>query len=122
MSNKIWENEKFIAILDAFPNRKAMTLVISKEHKDSDISKLDALTLQEGILAVQQTMQLLKKKLQIPRVGMVIEGLEVNHLHFKLYPFWDNKGFPDGVGSGPQADKQELASLAQKIREQFYSK
>ena len=38
---KIRENAEFVAILDAFPNRKWMTLLITKNHIDSDILSKD---------------------------------------------------------------------------------
>jgi len=31
----IWENNKFLAVLDANPNTKGMTLIIPKAHYDS---------------------------------------------------------------------------------------
>ncbi|MGC8538610.1 MAG: HIT family protein, partial [Candidatus Micrarchaeia archaeon] len=34
-SFKIYEDEKYIAILDKYPNIKGQTLVITKEHVDS---------------------------------------------------------------------------------------
>ena len=40
-SVKIREDDDFVAILDAFPNRKGMTLVITKDHMDSDILAKD---------------------------------------------------------------------------------
>jgi diadenosine tetraphosphate (Ap4A) HIT family hydrolase len=36
-SAKIWEDDKFLAILDKKPNTKGMTLVLTKEHYGSDI-------------------------------------------------------------------------------------
>ena len=36
-SVKIWEDDGFIAILDAFPACKGQVLVIPKRHYDSDI-------------------------------------------------------------------------------------
>ena len=113
--HKIRENEKFLAILDVFPNRKGMTLVISKEHYHSDPTNVDTSIMQAWIQAVQEVMQLLKEKLWVPRVWLVIEGLEIDHLHFKLYPFWENVWFPNGVWSGPQANNKELEDLEKKI-------
>lgn len=112
---KIRENDEFIAMLDIFPNRKGMTVVIPKSHFSSDPTEVDQAVLQKWILAVQEVMNILKKGLWVPRVGMVTEGLEVAHLHFKLYPFWDNVSYPQGVGSGPRADDAELEQLAQQI-------
>ena len=36
-SFKIWENDEFLAFLDIMPNCKWQTLVIPKQHYDSDL-------------------------------------------------------------------------------------
>ena len=36
---KLWESDKYLAILDINPITEGMTLVIPKEHKDSRIFK-----------------------------------------------------------------------------------
>jgi len=114
-SVKIREDENYMAILDLFPNRKWMTLVIPKKHFDSDIFTMPDEELQKYILATKKVTQILKKWLKVKRIGIVVEWLEVNHAHFRLYPFYDNIGYPNGVGAWPQATPEELQQIAQKI-------
>lgn len=134
-SHKIWENDKFIAILDIFPNCKGQTLLISKKHYDSDLFGLNNKDLyKEVILATDEVIQLLKKKLKIQRVGMIIEWMGVNHLHIKLYPMhgveeewqqniWGEKVFFEKYPGylttevGEQANSENLANIQKQIKE-----
>jgi diadenosine tetraphosphate (Ap4A) HIT family hydrolase len=45
------------------------------------------------MLAVKEVIWLLKKWLQVDRVGVIIEGEGIPHVHVKLYPMheWDTK-------------------------------
>ena len=85
-SVKIWEDDKFIAILDKFPNVKGMTLVIPKKHFDSYVFEMNDKDYQELMLASKKVARLLDKKLKVMRTALVMEGLGVNHAHIKLYP------------------------------------
>lgn len=86
-SYKVRENEEFYAFLDLFPNCKGQTLVIPKEHFDSDLFVVeDPAFYARYLTAVREVVQLLKSKLKVERVGMIMEGMGVNHLHIKLYP------------------------------------
>ncbi len=85
-SVKIWEDGDFIAILDAFPNTKGATLVISKKHFDSYAVDMDDEIYTKFFLAGKKVSKLLEKGLDVKRVGIVMEGTGVNHAHLKLYP------------------------------------
>lgn len=88
-SHKVRENDEFYAFLDLFPNCKGQTLVIPKEHFDSDLFMIqDSAFYARYLSAVREVVQLLKTKLGVMRVGMIMEGMGVNHLHLKLYPMW----------------------------------
>ncbi len=133
-SYKIRENNKFIAILDLYPNCRGQALLISKQHYDSDLFATHNKELyQEVILASDEVIQLLKTKLNVQRVGMIIEGMGVNHLHIKLYPMhgvewewqqniWGEKVFFEQYPGylttevGEQADFQELAAIQRQIQ------
>ncbi len=134
-SYKIWENDKFIAILDIFPNCKWQTLLISKQHYDSDLFSLhDKELYKDVILATDEITQLLKKKLKVQRVGIIIEWMWVNHLHIKLYPMYGIEGerqqniwgkkvffkeYPGYLTTevGEQANFEELANIQKQITE-----
>lgn len=118
-SVKIREDDDFVAILDAFPNRKGMTLVLSKDHYSSDVFELDDDLLAKYIKASKKVAQLLKKWLNVERVWMVVEWLEVNHAHIKLYPFYDNIWFIDWVWNGPQQSLQDLIIIWEEIKNKF---
>ena len=89
-SFKLRENDKFMAILDIFPNCKWQTLVIAKDHYDSDLFEIeDTEFYLEFMKATKEVVKLLKKWLQTKKVWMILEWMWVNHLHIKLYPmFW----------------------------------
>lgn len=134
-SYKIWENDKFIAILDLYPNCNGQSLLISKQHYDSDLFSLNNKELyKDVILATDEVVQLLKQKLNVQRVGVIIEGMGVNHLHIKLYPMhgiegewqqniWGEKVFFEQYPGylttevGEQADFQDLANIQRQIKE-----
>lgn len=85
-SAKVWESKNVIAILDKFPNTKGMTLVIPKKHLDSDIFELSKKDYKKILNDTRKIVKKLEKGLGVKRVAMVCEGMEINHLHIKLYP------------------------------------
>lgn len=134
LSAKIWENDEFLAILDAFPNTRGMTLVIPKEHYDSYAVEMPRDVFQRFMLAGKEVAKLLDKKLKVQRTALVMEGMGINHAHLKLYPlhgldkkfesmeakekvFFEN--YPGYLTTrlGPQPDPEELKKLAEEIRE-----
>ncbi|MEI7477145.1 MAG: HIT domain-containing protein [bacterium] len=70
---KIRENDEFLAILDLFPNTKGQTLVFPKKRYDSDIALMPDDVYEAYMLAVKDVMQILKKGLNVHRVGMIVE-------------------------------------------------
>lgn len=85
-SVKVRENEEFLAILDIFPNCTGQTLVFPKKRYDSDVMLMPDDVYQRYMQAVKEVSILLKRALHVQRVGMIIEGMGVNHAHTKLYP------------------------------------
>lgn len=85
-SIKIWEDEKHMAILDINPNTEGMTLVITKEHYDSDATDMPDKAYKELMFATKKVAKLLEKELRVKRVAIVMEGMGINHVHIKLYP------------------------------------
>ncbi len=132
-SAKIWENEKFIAILDGSPNVKGMSLVMPKKHFDSYIFDMKDKEYKEIMLAAKEVAKLLDKRLNVKRTALVMEGLGVNHAHIKLYPIYgldekfketwarDKVFFEKYEGYistqlGPKAEVNDLIKLAEEIK------
>ena len=60
-SVKIWEDDQFVALLDVFPTCKGQTLVLPKQHYDSDIFIMDDITYTALMVAAKEVTKLLKK-------------------------------------------------------------
>jgi diadenosine tetraphosphate (Ap4A) HIT family hydrolase len=86
---KIWENDEFLAFLDINPNVKWQTLLVPKQHYDSDLFLInDEKFYWRLISATNEVVDMLKKSLKVQRVWMIMEWMGVNHLHLKLYPMY----------------------------------
>jgi histidine triad (HIT) family protein len=111
----IWEDENHLAFLDIFPLRRAQTIVVPKDHLPSRIYALPDDAYNGLMRAAKAVAMLLERKLSAERTMVVGEGLEINHVHLKLYPRFRNE--PGLVHGGPPADADMLADLAKQIRE-----
>ncbi len=134
--HKIWEDENHLAFLSIFPNTEGFSVVIPKKHYSSDAFNQSDKVLTDLIVATKKVANLLKKKLEnVGRVGLIIEGFGVDHLHTKLFPM---HGTADLKKTQPieskidkyfevyegyisshdykQADNKKLKKLAKKIR------
>jgi len=114
-SVKVWEDDDFLAILDAFPACKGQMLVIPKRHYDSDIFLMDDDMYGALMLATKEVVGLMKKWFAVEKVGMVVEWLQVPHAHVKLYPFWEWKSFEGGLTVHTMADVAELQQIAKEL-------
>ena len=132
-SFKIWENKEFIAILDIQPNCYGQTLVISKEHRQSNTVYEDEEFFARHFLAAKEVAKLLNEKLGTKRTAIVLEGMGINHAHLKLYPMhglsdkfeafesgervYFNK-YPGFVTSqlGPKKSSEELLEIMKKLK------
>lgn len=133
-----WENEKYMAFLSIFPNTKGFSVVIPKKHWASDVMALPDNELQQFILAAKTVSQILTNYFDdVGRVGVIMEGMGVDHAHIKLMPMhgteylkrgeWkvcssETKYFEkyDGFlcsNDGPKADEDEIKKLAEGLKE-----
>lgn len=133
-SVKIWEDEKFIAILDVNPNMEGMMLVLTREHYDSYAFDMPDTIYSEFMTAAKTVGKVLEKGLGVARVSMIMEGMGINHAHIKLYPlhgiaekfkemwakervyFEKYEGYLS-TQLGPAVDLGKLKELAKKIKE-----
>ncbi len=117
-AHKVWQDKNHLSFLTIFPNTEAFTVVITKKHFGSNFTKAPDEVLKEIIIAAKKTAQkILKAYPETERVGLVIEGEGVDHLHVKLIPMHPNsyKGFLTTKG-GKRADNKKLAQIAKRIR------
>lgn len=111
-SQKVYEDEKTIAIMTIQPVREGHVLVISKKQVDQYIDLDD-----EHYLAVWATAKKVAKKIKEvtgkERVGIVVKGVDVPHFHVHLIPFDAGEGLKGGAGE--LADEKDLVAIAEKL-------
>lgn len=93
-SNKVFENDNFIAILDAFPASEGHTLVIPKKHYEN-IFEIDEDTLKEGYAIAKKIANSIKKSLSAEDINILqnngaLAGQTVNHFHIHIIPRKEN--------------------------------
>lgn len=113
-TNIVYEDKNVIAFLDSFPCVKGQTLVIPKKHvgyfidmPDEDFEKL--------MITAKKISKAIHKVTQPVKVGMIIEGLEVQHVHVKLYPL-SKGGFGEIIKCNPKISDKEMKEIAEKIK------
>ncbi len=111
LAYKIYEDESFVAFLDLYPVAKGQALVIPKKHMGSKFYEAEDKELAGLMLVAKKVSKAIIKKLPAKRVSLVLEGLDVNHLHVKLYP---DRGI---AHLGPKATDEELEEIRKKIAE-----
>ena len=134
---KIWESETHLAFLSRCPNTEGFSVVVPKKHYSSYAFDLSDDVLRDLVVAAKEVGKLIDLRLEdVGRTGMIFEGFGVNHVHAKLFPMhgtadmgeWKrhfspiNKYFKKYEGyissnDSDEADDEELAELAKKIRE-----
>ena len=82
---KIAENDDFFAFLDINPNSKGHTLCIPKKEVDK-LMDLDEASFM-GLMAFSRSVgKAIEAAIDCKRVGMMVIGLEVPHVHVHLIP------------------------------------
>ena len=87
-SEKVWEDEMFLAVLDVNPVGEGHTLVIPKKHFRNLLDMDSSLNY---ISALQKTAQVLMKKYNSNGFNIILNngksaGQIVGHVHFHILP------------------------------------
>lgn len=131
-SYTVWEDDNYLAFLTPWPNTPGFTVVVPKQNPgDNFIDVADEAY--AGLMnASRKVAALLRKAFGVYRVGLVLEGEGVPHLHAKLIPM-HGLGTASGhrkhepvfsptyqgyltTTEGPKMDDQELAMIQAKIQ------
>lgn len=128
---KIYEDEDHLVILDIYPNTKGVTLVITKKHYTSYAFDLPDEVYSKLFILAKKIGKTIDRAMGSVRTFMVTEGMEIPHIHIKLYPFYKigrnvapeeidhifMSEYPGYITTlhGPRADDKELAQIASKI-------
>ena len=82
----VWQDDRCVAFLSIRPLRPGHTLVVPRVETD-DWLDLDPALLSHLMLVSQKLGRALQHGFRPVKVGMLIAGLEVPHVHLHLVPF-----------------------------------
>jgi len=120
-SYKVYEDDETYAFLDINPISDGHTLVVPKQHV-LFVHHLNEPQYQAVMATVRKVMQALEKALNPARVGVIIEGFDVDHAHVKVFPLFDPKDIQTvHVKETPEGYFEEMAKkvrngLAQSVK------
>lgn len=110
----VWENNDFVAFLDISPVTSGMTLLIPKKHTSSYIFNDENEDMGEIMKASKVVAKMLEKTFKVKRIAVIFEGLEVNHLHVKMFPLKEDssiKGILNSNYSKPTPEDLHKTAL-----------
>jgi histidine triad (HIT) family protein len=116
-SYKIYEDKDFLGFLDAFPSMKGQALVIPKKHITPWLFDVEDENYCKIMLAAKKVVRAVDKAMKPLKTGMIVEGLELAHVHIKIFPL-SKIGFRD-YPKKIEVSKEEMEEIAQKIRNSF---
>ncbi len=117
-SYKVAEDDRYYAFLDINPLSKGHTLVIPKKEVDY-IFDLDEETYNGLFSFTRKVAKAVEKSVDCIRLGMIVYGLDVPHVHVHLVPL---KGVGNELNfSNPKVklSPDEFQDIASKISMEF---
>jgi diadenosine tetraphosphate (Ap4A) HIT family hydrolase len=113
----VWSDERAVAFLTIGPIRPGHTLVVPREEVDQWTDADDDL-LQHLVSVAKRIGAAQKDEWESPRVGLMVAGFEVPHLHVHVWPVFDLADFGfDQVDPDPAP--AQLDEAARRLREQL---
>jgi histidine triad (HIT) family protein len=121
-SARIFEDDKTLAFMDAFPQTRGHALVVHKTSRARNLLDVEPEALNEVMATVQKVTRAARAALRPDGITVIqfngaVAGQTIFHLHFHVMPRWE--GVPPGAHGRGQADPAELAELAAAIRAQI---
>lgn len=111
----VWSDEKCVAFLTIAPIQPGHTLVVPRQEVAHWLD-LDQATWAHLNAVARQVGQAIQDVWQPEKVGLMLAGLEVPHVHVHLLPIWSVEDL-SFAKADPDADPAELDANAEKIRQ-----
>jgi len=114
-SHKVYEDAKTYAFLDIHPVQEGMTLVVPKVQvaEFTDLADEDYIALWQAVKKVARRLHEMYPNKR--RIGVQVEGLDVDHVHVKLFPIDTGAEFRKEPDMNAEPDHMALAELARKL-------
>ena len=114
-ADKIYEDDRVIAMLDIHPVREGHTLVILKKQIDHiwDLDDDDYAYLWRVSNKIGKHIRAVLKS---PRVGVVVEGFGVPHVHIHLIPIYKQYDLSMTDKDKNNPTPEQFAAMAERLR------
>lgn len=110
----VWKDDRAVAFLTIAPIKPGHTLVVPREEIDHWIDMPTDLA-QHVMTVAQAVGKAIQRAFQPTRVGVMVAGLEVPHVHIHLLPI-DAISDLDFAKQDSNPDPKSLDEAAEKIR------
>lgn len=111
---KVYEDNEVVAFLDIFPASKGQMLVIPKKHYEKYMFDIPEDLYLKLMKISRKIIKAIDKAFGTSRTCLLIEGLDVPHVHVKLYPLYNH-----GLKLSPMKNRptdSEFVEIANKIK------
>jgi histidine triad (HIT) family protein len=110
----VWTDDRCVAFLSINPLRPGHTLVVPRQEIDHWLDCPD--DLRDHLFSVAQRIgRAVESAWQPERVGLMIAGLEVPHLHIHVVPMWGVEDL-DFANAARSITREELDDAAERIK------
>lgn len=113
----VWKDDLAVAFLSTAPLKPGHTLVVPRQEVDHWLD-LDPDSMKHLTAVAQQIGRAIQAAWQPEKVGTLILGLEVPHVHVHVTPIWRPTDM-DFANANPDATREEIAEAAALIRRQL---
>lgn len=110
----VWKDERCVAFLSINPIREGHTLVVPREEVDHWLDLDDELTAHLMVVS-RKIGEAIQRAYNPEKVGMMLAGLEVPHVHIHLLPI-DSLEDLSFANAEQNPDPARLDEAAKKIR------
>ena len=119
-SAKIYEDDRVLAFMDAFPQARGHALVVHKHSRARNLLDVEPEALAEIMAGVQKVARAVREALNpdgilVTQFNGAPAGQTIFHLHVHILPRWEGDALA-GHGRG-QAEPGELVRLGRQIGE-----
>jgi histidine triad (HIT) family protein len=110
----VWSDDRCVGFLSINPLGPGHTLVVPREEVDHWVDADPELV--AHLTAVSHTIaKAVDTVWKPPRVGFLVAGFEVPHLHLHVFPAWDMAAF-DFANAAKSVDAEEQEGYAEQLR------
>ena len=111
----VWKDEHAVAFLTIAPLRPGHTLVVPRKEVDHGLDLEPELACHLTTVG-QKIGRAIERAFRPTRVGLIIAGLEVPHVHLHVFPAWELADF-DPARQDKNAKAKDLEQAAIAIRD-----